>query len=460
MQELTDRIGNALAKEEAKAERLANRGRITLLVILTFLALVNLRSVTHEANMMNFTVLAIGYLYGVMVLIWMRRNGYHPIMKYITSCLDITMVFLLLFLYTKIEIPSVALKNYVFVILYPLIGLTAFRYDKKLTWTVGGLTMVLYGSLITYLCLSGSMTMTLGGYDRELFSQDVTYIGQATKLIILFGFIALIAYLAQYSRRLIITLVRDESISRQKQEQFEYELRIAADVQQQFVPKSFPEIAGLTIYGIVEQGKSIGGDYCDFIKLSESRLLVVIADVSGNGIPAALIMAEVRASVHRLGQSETRLEYLVEQINSLLFRSTDKKYFVTFFVAEINTEKRIISYVNAGHPRPLVHVGNEIRLLKKGTIPLGLSLVLPNLATQVEEFQEGSSLVAYTDGLVEQFNANKEQFGEERLSSFVESNIGLETLRFAQHLLEQVKSFSKGKTFDDDVGLAIVKFEE
>jgi hypothetical protein len=190
MQELAERISNALNKEEARAELLANSGRVTFLTIMTFIALINVRSVTFQANLMNFSVLAIGYIYGLVVYIRMRRFGYHPAMKYLTSCLDIILVFLLLFLYTKIEIPAVALKNYVFVILYPLIGLTAFRYDRKLTLIVGVLAVLLYLFLIFYLCISSLIALTWGGYDRELFSQDVTYIGQATKLILLMAFIA------------------------------------------------------------------------------------------------------------------------------------------------------------------------------------------------------------------------------------------------------------------------------
>ena len=407
---------------------------------------------------MNFSVLAIGYIYGLVVYIRMRRFGYHPAMKYLTSCLDIILVFLLLFLYTKIEIPSVALKNYVFVILYPLIGLTAFRYDRKLTLIVGVLAVLLYLFLIFYLCISSLITLTWGGYDRELFSRDVTYIGQATKLILLMAFIALIAYLAQYSRKLIIKLVSDESTIRQKQEQIEYELKIASHVQQKFVPSSFPNITGLDLYAVVEQGKFVGGDYCDLIKLGDDRLLIVVADVSGNGVPAALIMAEVRASIHLLAQMEIELEQLVERLNILLFQSTQKKHFVTFFVGEIDATKQIISYVNAGHPSPLIYVDGDIRTLKKGTIPLGVQTTLPNLIKQVEEFRTGSTIVSYTDGLLEQFNTKEEQYGEQRLYKYFQSNFQLDAQPFAQNLLEKVKDFSKGRTLDDDVGLVVVKF--
>ena len=317
---------------------------------------------------------------------------------------------------------------------------------------------MLYLALVSYLYIIDAIDLIPGGYDRELFSREVTYIGQATKLIILFGFIALIGYLAHYSRRLIIKLVRDESTIRQEQEQIRSELQLASLVQKQFVPRSFPAMPGLDLYGIVEQGKFVGGDYCDFIKLADDRLLIVVADVSGNGVPAALIMAEVRASVHLLAQREIELEQLVERLNILLYQSTQKKNFVTFFVSEIDSTKQIISYVNAGHPPPLIHTDGEIRSLKKGTIPLGIRPALPNLTKQVEEFRDRSTLVAYTDGVLEQFNSQEEQYGEQRLYDYLQSNFQLDAQPFARRLLEKVKNFSKEKVLDDDVGLVVVKY--
>ncbi len=457
-EDITQRINQAISNQEAHAERIANSGRIILLSIITFLALVNIKSVSFEANVMNFSVLALGYTYGLIVYLRMRRFGYHPSMKYFTSCLDIFMVFMLLVLYTRIEISSVALKHYVFIIVYPLIGLTAFRYDRKLTWTTGGLAVVFYLALVYYLYLINAIELTWGGYDRELFSREVTYIGQATKLILLIGFIALIGYLAQYSRRLIIKLVSDESMIRQEHEQIKYELEVASNVQKQFVPHLFPEIPGLSVHGVVEQGKSVGGDYCDFIQLAKDRLLVVVADVSGNGIQAALIMAEVRASIHLLTEMKIGLEQLGKSINTLLFESTDKKAFVTFFAAEINTSDQVVSYVNAGHPQPIIFSRNEISLLKKGTIPLGIREQLPHFSMQMENFPVGSCLIAYTDGLLEQFNSQEEQYGENRLYRFVQSNAHLDVRTFSQQLLESVKNFSKAAAFDDDVGLGIVKY--
>lgn len=458
MQELTERISEALAKEEARAEQFANNVRLILLIVLTAVALLNALSVSFEANILNLGALFIGYTYGFIVFIRIRRLGYHPMMKYITSCLDIVLVFLLLFLYTRIEIPSVALKNYVFLIVFPLIALTAFRYDRTLTFVAGGLAVALYLVLIFYLYLSNLITITHGGYERELFSGDVTYIGQLTKVLILSGYILLLSYLAHYSRKLFAKLVRDELSIRNQKELTDWELTIASQVQTQFLPHSFPVIAGLEIYGTVQQGRFVGGDYIDFIKLAEDTLLIVAADVSGKGVPAALIMAEVRASMHLLASMQIDLEDLAQRLNSLVHQSTDKKSFVTFYAAEVNTSHRLLTYVNAGHPPPLIYLAGKVRSLAKGTIPLGVCASLPQFTKHAEEFPPGSVLVSYTDGLTEQTNVKGEQFGEERIQEYVQSEVQVDARSFTRKLLEEIKIFAGGKDLDDDVSLAIVKY--
>jgi serine phosphatase RsbU (regulator of sigma subunit) len=458
MEELADRINRALAKEEARAERFANNIRLILLIVLTSVALINLASVSYEANILNFGALGIGYLYEFLVLFRIRTSAYHPVMKYVTSCLDVVLVFLLLFLYARIEIPSVALKNYVFFVVFPLIALTAFRYDRMLTLTAGGLAMALYLGLILYLYLSHSVTFVHGGYAQELFSGDVTYIGQLTKVLILAGYVVLISYLAQYSRRLFAKLISDELSLRQQKEMMDSEMKIASQVQTRFLPHSFPEVSGLEIYGAVQQGRFVGGDYYDFIKLSDNSLLVVTADVSGKGVPAALIMAEVRASTQLLASTRVDLENLFQRLNLLVHQSTDKKNFVTFFAAEINTSNRSMSYVNAGHPPPLIYSNKEVRSLAKGTIPLGLFTPLPKLVTHSEEFFPGSIFVAYTDGIVERTNLQEEQYGDERLLEFVRTHSYLGVQPFTESLLEEVKNFGQGKDLDDDVTLAVAKY--
>lgn len=458
MEEVTTRISEALAKEEARAERFANRARLILLLILTSIALLNARAVSVEANLMNIGALVIGYTYGFIVFIRIHRLGFFPMMKYITSCFDIILLFLLLFMYTRIEIPSVALKNYAFLIVFPLIALTAFRYDPMLTLISGGLAVTLYLVLVMFLYLSGSIAITNLGYEHELFSQDVTYVGQVTKILVLVGYITLLSYLAQYSRKLFVKLVRHESNIRSQKELMEWELKIASDVQTQLQPHLFPEVTGLDIYGTVEQGRFVGGDYCDFLKLADDVLLIVMADVSGKGVPAALIMSEVRASIQLLASMNMDLENLTRRLNTLLYQSTRKKDFVTFFAATINTTRRVMTYVNAGHPPSLIYSNGDIRSLAQRTIPLGLFTSLPELAIQTEEFPSGSIFVSYTDGVLERMNLQGEEYGEQRLREYVRAEFHLNAQPFVRQLLEKVKGFGQGKDLDDDVGIAVVKY--
>jgi serine phosphatase RsbU (regulator of sigma subunit) len=457
MQELSDRISDALAKEEARAELFANNVRLLLLVVLATIALLNAPSLTLTANIFNFGALLFCCTYGLIVLARVRGPGYHPIMKYITSCLDVILVFLLLFLYTRIEIPSVALKNYVYLVVFPMIALTAFRYDRMLTLVAGGMALGLYLLLVLYLIISGNITLTHGGYERELFTSDVTYIGQGTKVLILCVYVLLMAHLAHYSRKLFHKLVRDELSLRDRQEQTEWELTLASQVQEQFLPRSLPAIAGLETYGVVQQGKFVGGDYYDFIQLAADRLLTVSADVSGKGVPAALIMAEVRGSTQVLASMQTGLEDLLQRLNSMVHQSTEKKSFVTFSVVEVNTTSRLITYVNAGHPPPLICSGGTVRSLHKGTIALGICPSLPQLTRHVVEFPPGSMLVSYTDGVLEARDVQGEEFGEDRLREYVRTHAHLDAEAFTQNLLQAVKDFGGGKAPDDDMSVAVVR---
>jgi hypothetical protein len=455
--DLARRINEALAKEEARAERFANNVRLVLLAVIAVIGILNIPSVSAGANLLNFGALLICSAYGAVVYVLIHRSGYHPAMKYITSCLDVLLVFLLLFFYTTIDIAAVALKNYAFLIVFPLIVLTALRFDRALTLAAGGLAVALYLSLILWLTISGAVTISAGGYERELFTPGITYIGQLTKVLILAGFVLLLSYLAGYSRSLIVKLVTDELSVRREKELTDWELGLASEVQTRFLPQAFPSVPGLDLHGEVRQGRFVGGDYFDFIGLPGGRLLMVAADVSGKGVPAALIMAEMRASTHVLSAMEYPLEEFARRLNALLHQSTDRKSFVTCFAAVVDAAKGRLTYVNAGHPPPALSSGGRVRPLEKGTMPLGSMASLPNLASREIEFGPGAALVAYTDGLLEQTNPEGEQFGEERILKSVEANAGCDARELTGRILRVLGDFAGGTPPGDDTCVAVVR---
>ncbi|MFI5252182.1 MAG: PP2C family protein-serine/threonine phosphatase [Bacteroidota bacterium] len=456
-EEIIRRINDALAREEIRAEHFANRVRVFLISILLIVALFNVGSLGAEANIMNLGVIFTGYMYGFAVFLSVRRGGSVARLKYITSFLDIFLVMLLLFLYTRIETPTVALKNYVFLIVFPLILLTTFRFDRWLTLATGSWAIFLYVGLLLYLSLTKSVVLQHNGYMSELFSADVTYIGQMTKVFILICFVGLATYLAGYSRDVIQKTIQREVTHRIENDALVRELEVASDVQQQLLPRLSPEIAGLQYYGTVIQGKFVGGDYFDFLKVSGSKLLAVIADVSGKGVPAALIMAEVRASTHLLAGMNLSLPDFVRRLNRLVLESTARRDYVTYFIAEINPAEHVMKYINAGHPPPCIVSGNSLQTLSTRTLALGLRDELPQLKEECAPFASGSIFVGYTDGILERTSPDGIEYGEEKLKTYLRGAQTADVRNYAGGILNDVRNFGGDKPFDDDATLVVVR---
>jgi serine phosphatase RsbU (regulator of sigma subunit) len=454
---ITQRIEEALAVEEIRAELFANRVRLILISIMMVVALLNIGSITLEANIMNIGTIMIGYLYGFGVFMRVRRGGSVSRMKYITSFVDIFLVMVLLFMYTKIEVPAVALKNYVFLVVFPLILLTAFRFDQRLTLSTGIWAVFLYLAMFGYLYFTNAITMQHQGYISELFSPNITFIGQATKVVILICFVALATYLAKYSRSVILKTIQQEVTQRTEKDAMVRELEIASNVQQQLLPRTTPSISGLECHGKIIQGKFVGGDYFDFLKVAESRLISIVADVSGKGVPAALIMAEVRAATHLLATMNLPIDEFIRRLNRLVLESTARQDYVTYFIAEIDSEHQEIKYVNAGHPPSYVYHSNSQQPLSTRTLALGLREDLPQLEVGSVPFPAGSIFVAYTDGILERAALNEEQYGENRLTEYIRSNNAIDVTAFAEGMLRDVKRFGGDKPFDDDATIVVVR---
>ena len=151
MKEIVTRIKQTLAEEEAAVERSIFDIRFGLLLTFGVIAAVNARSVSMPANLANFGVFVFACIYKLVLYLRIRRYGYHPAMKYVTSSADVILVYLLMILYACLETPAVALKNYAFFLLFPIIALTIFRYNQALTWLTGGLAITLYVGL--FVCL-------------------------------------------------------------------------------------------------------------------------------------------------------------------------------------------------------------------------------------------------------------------------------------------------------------------
>jgi serine phosphatase RsbU (regulator of sigma subunit) len=456
MREISERVDRALVLQEARVERVASQARVGFVILIAIVALLNASAVTARSNLINFSALGTALAYSVAVSLWLRRRGYQATLKYATSLIDLTVVHLALLAYALQDIPSVALKNPAFFIVYPIIGMTVFRYDPRFTLVSGAYALLCYGGLFAWV--GQRVPVKWGDYPSELFTPDVTMVGQLTKLLVLVVFVLLMAILARYTRFLFHKLIRNELELRQEKEKIERELELASQVQALLLPRAYPVVETLSLHGATIEGRAVGGDYYDLILLSPSSLLLIVADVSGKGIPAALIMSEVRAAAHLCASMGLGIEETSERLNRLLYESTASHNYVTAFLAEIDVTANRIRYINAGHTPPLLLSESRVQRLREGTYPLGLFPSLTGVKVQHHELIPGSMLVACTDGVSERTNSCGEEFGESALDSFVAEHGALDSPAFARNLLAAVKRFGDDRPFEDDATLVVAKF--
>jgi sigma-B regulation protein RsbU (phosphoserine phosphatase) len=202
----------------------------------------------------------------------------------------------------------------------------------------------------------------------------------------------------------------------------EEEIKMARNIQNRLLPKSMPIIDHLDIHGINVPSKQVGGDYFDIIMIGDDKVGLAIADVSGKGMPASLLMSNLQASLHSLVYENYPLDKLVQRINNVIYHNTDPDKFITFFFAQLYLPTLQLDYVNAGHNPPLVvHKNGKIDKLEKGGLLLG---VMPEITFEcgLIKLEKNDTIILYTDGVTETMNADEEEYEEKRLIEFMKKN--------------------------------------
>jgi sigma-B regulation protein RsbU (phosphoserine phosphatase) len=245
-----------------------------------------------------------------------------------------------------------------------------------------------------------------------------------------------------------------------EKERIERELELAAAIQRQLLPRELPRLSGLELAGSTLPTRQVGGDYFDFFPLSRGRLGFVVADVSGKGIPAALLVSTVHAAIYlQIDASETIVE-LVSRIDKHLQRFSATHKFLTLFFGVLEPDAGLLRYVSAGHnPALLARRSGGIERLAATGVPLGL---VPNGSWTEESisFGRGDLLCAYTDGFTEASNADEEEFGLERLEDELTSGLSLPARELSDRLFGAVAEFAQGMPQYDDQTLLIVRREK
>ncbi len=231
------------------------------------------------------------------------------------------------------------------------------------------------------------------------------------------------------------------------------EIEIAQQVQQLLFPQHLPNNAHYALHATYQPHAEVGGDYYDVVEIDAHRLLVCVADVSGKGVPASLLMSNFQAGLRTLLRQGANLATTVRELNYLLFRNSGGEKFITAFLAIYDRRTQVLEYVNAGHNDPLLLPDTgPPQLLHDGTIMLGIMDELPMLKVGLTTMPPRSLLFAYTDGLTEVFNNQQEEFGEAGVLRGLTRNRYLPLPGLHQELLHCIREFNANDDrFADDV---------
>lgn len=258
-----------------------------------------------------------------------------------------------------------------------------------------------------------------------------------------------LAIISMENRRLF-----KEALEKQKLEE---ELDLAREIQRNLLPQKVPAYNSFDIAALNISSKQVGGDYYDLIELDRNDCVVAIADVSGKGIPASLLMANMQAFLQVICRQNTPLDEATGLINDLISSNTSDGRFITFFWGILNDFTKTFNYVNAGHNPPLLVRNGKIIKLEIGGMILGVMKTLMPYKSESIQLEKDDVLVMFTDGISEAMNRKGEEFSDERLERFAKEIVNESANNILNRIQTEVQKFTDGANQSDDITLVVVK---
>ena len=237
----------------------------------------------------------------------------------------------------------------------------------------------------------------------------------------------------------------------------EEELDFARDIQKNLLPQSIPVLESFDMAAINISSRQVGGDYYDIIKLDEDSYCLAIADVSGKGIPASLLMANIQAFLRVICIQQMDLEESTELINDLISENTSDGRFITFCWGVLNQQNKTLRYVNAGHNPPILVREGKIKKLTTGGIILGVMKTMIPYESEELQLQKDDVIVFFTDGISEAMNSKGEEFSDERLEKIVIESTGFCSKDILSKIRNEVVDFVSGAVQSDDLTMIVLK---
>lgn len=258
---------------------------------------------------------------------------------------------------------------------------------------------------------------------------------------------------------IIVVAIENKKLAKEniRQAAIKKELELASEMQSMLFPSSLPHDKKLDVAAYYLPHQQVGGDYYDFIWLNENEFAFCVADVSGKGIAAALLMSNFQANLRVLFNHTSSLTELVHELNTKVMASAKGEKFITLFIAKYNLITRTLTYVNAAHNPPLLASGNFISSLKIGCTGLGMFDEILKIKEGRVHISPESRIICYTDGLVELENDSKEDFGTEGLKDLVKNNSDLTMNNLNKLIMETLINYKQKQPYIDDIALFSIR---
>jgi phosphoserine phosphatase RsbU/P len=252
---------------------------------------------------------------------------------------------------------------------------------------------------------------------------------------------------------IIIMAIENKRLFKEQMSQkiMESELEFASKIQQMLIPDQLPNGALYELSGIYQPHYKVGGDYYDVVELPDGKLAFCIADISGKGMAAALLMANFQAIFYSLITRPLTLEEIIQEMSRSVHRVTKGDRFITVFLAKYEPATRTLHYINAGHTPPFLLMGDEVHRLQNGTMIIGYEPELPFVEIGGICLTEPAILFSYTDGLTDLRNPFDQTFDDDLLEAYLRENAHLPAKELNTRLLHHIETFRDTEPYPDDV---------
>lgn len=260
---------------------------------------------------------------------------------------------------------------------------------------------------------------------------------------------------------IVVVAIENKRMAKERiaQERIKKELEVASEMQKLLFPEDLPSDKKMDVSAKYLPRHEVGGDYYDFLPLENDEYIICIGDVSGKGIGAAMLMANFQATLRTLFNYQTfELDFLFTELNKKVMKSARGEKFITFFLAHYDAKTRTLLYINAGHNSPVLTNGKKAKLLETGTVGLGMLDELPFLEIGKEVLGPNTTLVLYTDGVVELENEADEQFGLEKITKMIHAYYPLKMEDLNNLIFSKLDEWRGELDYVDDTAIFSCRF--